>query len=457
MASLDVSLRRVESAITGTIAVDENRGAKLEDRINNSSLWKPSTKMASVDPALQTIVSGSGTSITTDTGATYFDGSAALWYANLGHGHPEIAQAAYDQMSTLETYQTWGSFSNDRAVELADKLTKSDIAPIPNAKVLFGSGGSDADEIAFKLARLHWRNKGRPEKKVILSRTNAYHGLHAFGSSLRGNEDLRTLYGETPLVPETVMVSHDDIDAVRAQVDEIGAESIAAIVAEPIIGSGGVIPPKPGYLEGLRRICDEFDILLIFDEVISGFGRAGHWFASHRYGVVPDITTFAKGVTCGYFPLGGLFVAEKIWTDFYDPSKEQIFNFGVTYSGHATGCAVALKVIEIIERDGLLDRVQELESVLDAALQENIAGAPGVSEYRNVGFLAMIDFAPGIDAIEFSLELREKHGVLARPIGTGSVAISPPFISSDEEVRHLVSSIGSLLRSRAAEGSSTSE
>lgn len=403
-------------------------------------LWVPSTQMGQAQGRQTMVVAGVGCYVTTADGSRLFDATAALWYANLGHGNVELADAASRQARELETYQLWGGFVHPRAVELAEVLC-GPIAPIPHAKVLLGSGGSDAGELAFKLARLHWQLRGETEKKFILSRDHAYHGLHGYGSSLLGNDAQRALYGGAALVPETAVISAVDLAAVRARVEEIGPGRIAAIVAEPVIGSGGVIPPPAGYLQGLRDLCDEKDILLVFDEVITGFGRAGEWFASARYGVLPDMTMFAKGITCGYAPLGGIYVAEKIWQPFWGQEDRYRFGFGVTYSGHATACAVGLKVIEILERDQLLPRVRELEALLRRLLHEQLTGLPGVAEIRCEALMAAVELDGSVNAVLLAETLRRVGKVLVRPLGSHAIVFSPPFIATDEEVERLVAAI----------------
>lgn len=407
------------------------------------ALWAPSTQMGLVQGKQTMVVKGEGAYIITKDGSRLYDASAALWYANIGHGDERVVEAAAKQMRELETFQTWGGYLNPRTAELADRLSERH-APFPNAKVLFGAGGSDAAELAFKLARLHFQRKGSHEKRIILSRENAYHGLHAFGTSLYGNTDMRSLYGGENLIAETGLISRDNIGEVRRQVLEIGPDRIAAIAAEPIIGSGGVFPPTEGYLEGLRALCDEFDILLIFDEVISGFGRTGEWFASDYFGVQPDITMFAKGITCGYFPLGGIFVSEKIWEPFWSTDPEFIYHFGVTYSGHSTGCAVALKILDILEEDQLLPRVQQLGVQLAEGLKNRVVNSPGVKSARSVGLIGIVELADGIDAREVSLAIRNSHGILARALGTDAIALAPPFISTPEEIENLLDALSTM-------------
>jgi len=244
------------------------------------------------------------------------------------------------------------------------------------------------------------------------------------------------MFGPTTLVPETGIIDFENIDLVREQVLALGPETIAAIVAEPIIGAGGVYPPAPGYLPGLRRLCDEFDILLIFDEVITGFGRVGEWFAAHRYQVTPDLLMFAKGITCGYQPLGGVYAGPQIWEPFWNKEAGYKFAFGTTYSGHATGCAVALKTIEILARDGHLERVRQLERRLGDGLRDHVAHLPAIESVRHEGLMASVNFNSSLD-VEVLRGRMRKRGIHTRAAGDG-ISISPPFITTDAEMDELI-------------------
>lgn len=430
----------VQGLVRGSCAGTQQQEREVDVVNLGEALWVPSTQMGLVQGKQTMVVKGEGAYIQTEDGTRLYDASAALWYANIGHGNERVIQAIAGQMRDLETFQTWGGFLNPRAAELADRLSARH-APFPNSKVLLGSGGSDAAELAFKLARLHWQRTGQPEKRMILSRENAYHGLHAFGTALHGDLEMRSLYGGGSLVTDTGLISRDDIVKVRRQVLEIGPERVAAITAEPVIGSGGVFPPAEGYLQGLRDLCDEFDILLIFDEVITGFGRTGKWFASDHYGVRPDMTLFAKGITCGYFPLGGVFVNPKVWEEFWGEDPDAIYRFGVTYSGHASGCAAALEVLDIIEDEGLLDRVTDLGALLAKGLASRVMGTSGVKDVRSVGLVGVVELAEGLDARKVSLAMRSSHGVLARPLGTTAIALAPPFISTEQEIENLIDAL----------------
>jgi adenosylmethionine-8-amino-7-oxononanoate aminotransferase len=401
------------------------------------ALWSAQAHMPSVLGRQIEIVGGEGAYVTTSSGQRLLDATAGLWHTNVGHGREELARAAYDQMKRLETYHVFGRFVNDAALALADRVAA--YAPFLDARVILTSGGSDSVDSACKLARRHWQLEGKKDKKVILSREYAYHGLHGFGTSVAGLQPNRDGYGTDSLIPETARVAHSDIAQVEMAIRQIGASNIAAIIAEPIMGTGGVIPPAPGYLEGLQRLAIEHDILLIADEVITGFGRAGTIFACERYNFVPDMLLMAKGITSGYLPLGGVLVAPRLWKRFYDGPAAPVYRHGLTYSGHATACAVANANLDILEREQLVRRAGQLEKVLDKALNR-AREHELVDEVRNAGLLGGIQLSTSIDGeavVDYGLD----HGVILRLLRGNTVQISPPFIVEEEEIETIVNTI----------------
>ena len=407
--------------------------------LDGPALWSAQAHMPSVLGRQLVVERGEGSYVITTDGRRLFDGTAGLWHANVGHAHPELALAAYEQLSRLETYHIFARFTNDQALELGERLAA--LAPIDRAKVILNSGGSDAIDVACKLARRHWQLEGRGTKKVVLSRQHAYHGLHAYGTSIAGLDFNREGYGTESLVPETARVSFDDIAQVEAVVERLGADTIAAIVTEPVQGTGGVNPPVEGYLEGLQRLCREHDILLVLDEVITGFGRTGEMFAAQRFGVDPDMITFAKGVTSGYAPLGGVLVAPRLWEPFYVESPSTpVFRHGATYAGHATAAAVALANLDLLERDRLVPRVRELEDVLRAALVGLQQRQEGVVDVRVGGFLGGVTLHEGIPAERVADRLIEL-GFISRPLRGNTLQLSPPYIVTNQEVGDYVAAI----------------
>jgi adenosylmethionine-8-amino-7-oxononanoate aminotransferase len=406
-----------------------------------AALWHPQAHMPTALAKRLVISGGEGAWLETSTGQRLLDATASLWHANVGHGRERIARAAYDQMRRLETYHTFGRFANEPALRLADRLVA--LGPIPDAKVMLTSGGSDSVDLACKLARRHWQLEGRDQKKLILSRHRAYHGLHAFGTSIAGLPYNREGYGTDSLVPETARIATNDLDAVRRQLEEIGPEHVAAVIAEPVIGTGGVVGPAEGYLEGLAELAREHDILLIADEVITGFGRTGRMFGSERYGIVPDMVVMAKGITSGYAPLGGVLVSPRVADRFFaGPAggDAPMFRHGLTYSGHATACVVAEANLDVIEEEGLVERAAHLEIVLEKVL-EPLHTHELVAEVRaGAAFMAGVQLRADVsgDAVA---EACTEAGVLIRTIHDNTLQICPPFVTTEDEVALIAATI----------------
>ncbi len=411
--------------------------------LDGPALWSAQAHMPSILGRQLVIERGEGSYLHTTDGRRLFDGTAGLWHANIGHTHPALAEAAHAQMLKLETYHIFARFVNDQALSLAERL--AGLAPIDDPKVILNSGGSDAIDVACKLARRHWQREGRTSKRTILSREHAYHGLHAYGTSIAGLEFNREGYGTPSLVPETARVPVHDIEALAATIAGIGAENIAAFVTEPIQGTGGVNPPTPGYLEAVQQLCHQHDILLIADEVITGFGRTGHMFATDRFGLEPDLITFAKGVTSGYAPLGGVLVAPRIWQPFYvDDDATPIFRHGATYAGHATACAVAMAHLDVLEEDRLIPRVAVLEQLLDGLLKQLQARRSSVVDVRVGGFLGGVTLSDDIPA-ERAADALIELGFVSRALRGNTLQLSPPFITTDDELTRFVEAIDHVL------------
>lgn len=409
------------------------------------TLWNPQAHMPTARTKRLVITGGEGAWLTTSTGQRLLDATASLWHANIGHGRERLARAAYEQMCTLETYHIFGRFANEPALRLADRLVA--LGPVPDAKVMLTSGGSDSVDLACKLARRHWQLEGRGQKKVILSRHGAYHGLHAFGTSIAGLQYNRDGYGTESLVPETARIATNDIDQVRAQVEAIGPENIAAVIAEPVIGTGGVIGPAENYLTGLGALARELDILFIADEVITGFGRAGRMFASQRYGITPDLVIMAKGITSGYMPLGGVLVTPKVADRFFaGPAggDAPIFRHGLTYSGHAAACVVAEANIDVIEEEHLVERSAHLETVL-AKVVEPLRTHELVADVRaGAAFMAGIQLRPDVSGDDVA-EACTEAGVLIRTIHNNTLQICPPFVTTEDEVALIAEAVTTAL------------
>lgn len=398
-----------------------------------TSYWHPFADMGAVqrDGELP-IVRGEGAYVFDAGGARYFDATAGLWYCNVGHGRAEIADAAARQMREIAAYNNYGNLTTPAATELAERV--AGLAPVADSKVFFCSGGSDAVDSAVKLARRYWYEVGRPEKTVVLSRTNAYHGVNGFGTGIGGIAPNREGFG--PL-PDSVQVAWDSAAALEAAIADVGAEHVAAFFCEPVIGAGGVLPPPEGYLDQVRRLCRDHDVLFVADEVITGFGRCGSWFASGRFALEPDLLTCAKGITSGYLPLGAVIASPRVAEPFFRPGV--MWRHGYTYSGHAAACAAALANLDLIEREGLVERAAELEQELADALAP-LAQHEHVREVRaGTGVLAAVAATTG-DPGGLLAELR-RRGVLSRVLADGALQISPPLVTTRDDLDRLAEAI----------------
>jgi adenosylmethionine-8-amino-7-oxononanoate aminotransferase len=404
-----------------------------------TTFWHGFADMHTVADAEVVIRSGDGVWIEDSAGRRYLDATAALWYCNVGYGRAEIADAVADQLRRLPAYNPFGAYAPERAIELSARL--SALAPFPDAVVFLGSGGSDAVDTAAKLVRRYWDVMGRPEKRIVVSREFGYHGMHGWGTSLVGIGPMKTGYGGN-FIDEVVNVGAMDVETLGA-LFATRADEIAAFIGEPVIGAGGVIPPEPHYWTEVNRLCREHDVLLIADEVITGFGRTGHLWGTQRYGIEPDLITFAKGVTSGYMPLGGVLVGARVRAPFWDDDVPgAVFRHGYTYSGHAGAAAAAMANLDILEREGLVARVAALERVLDRSIRR-LEGAPGVGEIRTVGLTAAVAFSQPVLAADPGLPERAvaaalRHGVATRVLRGHALQVSPPFVITESEIDTLV-------------------
>jgi adenosylmethionine-8-amino-7-oxononanoate aminotransferase len=402
----------------------------------DTRLWHPFADMSAVRGAEVVLTRGEGVWLWDEQGTRYLDGTAALWYTNVGHGRREIADAIARQLRELEAYSIFGDLTSPVTSELADRLAS--LAPVDDARVFLGSGGGDGVEAAAKLARLYWQVTGAPERLHIVSREKAYHGSQAFGTSLGGIDPNRAGFG--PLVPSTSTVEWDSVDALRDEIEHVGPDRVAAFFMEPVIGAGGVHPPPDGYVEGVAEVCRETGVLFVLDATICGFGRVGTWFAAERWGVRPDMIVFAKGVTSGYLPLGGVVVSGRVAAPFWDEPGRP-FRHGQTYAGHATCCAAALANMDLLARDGLLERGRTLENDLHGALCDAVGDHPLVTEVRGgTGLLAAVQLRDGVVSNDAYLAVRDTGKVLTRPL-LGALAFSPPLVITEEELREMAAGV----------------
>jgi adenosylmethionine-8-amino-7-oxononanoate aminotransferase len=409
------------------------------------SFWHPFAAMGTVDGNELVIERGEGVYVYDVDGNRYLDGTASLWYCNVGYGRSEITDAVHAQMQRLPTYQTFGDYSNRPAMELADRI--AGIAPVPGSKVFFTSGGSDSVDSAAKLARKYFAATGQPDRRVMITRSWAYHGMHGWGTSLAGMP--ANLEHSGRAMPDVVEVDWDSTDSLVAAIEAIGAERIAGFFCEPIIGAGGVRFPGEPYLKEARRLIAEAGGLFIADEVITGFGRVGAWFASERYSLEPDIITFAKGVTSGYLPLGGLIASPRVAEPFW--SGDLMWRHGYTYSAHASVCVAALANLDIIRDEDLTGRALVLETDLTEALAP-LGSHQAVTEIRSgAGVLAAVQLNPELVAGDPTAPARAARaaraaGVLTRVVGGGGLQVSPPLTITDRELQELVEGLAAGLQ-----------
>jgi adenosylmethionine-8-amino-7-oxononanoate aminotransferase len=380
------------------------------------------------------IVRGEGALLWDDAGKQYIDGIASLWLCQVGHGRRELVDAVVSQAQQLATYNTFAPMTNSVAVRAADMIAER--SPHPDGRVFLACSGSEAVDTALKLARLVPQRRGETDRQIIIRRTRGYHGTNFGGTTAQGLQLNREGWGD--LVPHFVEVDPDDIEA-AARVFAEHRDRVAAVITEPLQGAGGVWPPPDGYLEGLRRLCDDHGSLLIFDEVITAFGRLGHWFGSERYGVTPDLITFAKGVTSGYQPLSGVVMSKAVGDALSE--GDHLLRHGYTYSGHPIACAAAIANIEVLEADNLLERARTIGQQFEAGL-EALRSDGLINGWRGEAAIFAVDIdGDPVEVRNAGLE----RGVIYRPIGT-ALAMSPPLVTTDEQVATMIDTLADLLR-----------
>jgi adenosylmethionine-8-amino-7-oxononanoate aminotransferase len=408
--------------------------------------WHPFADMAAVRASGELpIVRGEGYHIWDANGRRYLDATASLWYSMIGHGRAEIADAVSAQMRELEAYSTFQDLSNPLVDALVERVAS--LAPVPGSTVFLTSGGSDSIDTAMKISRRFWQLRGQPGRTILIRRSSAYHGMHTGGTSMAGIA--ANLAGYGGLLPGVIEVPWDDASALHEAIEAAGADRVAAFFCEPVIGAGGVFAPPPGYLEKARQVCHDAEVLFIADEVITGFGRTGAWFASERWALEPDLITCAKGITSGYLPLGAVIAAPSVWQPFWAEGAG-MFRHGYTYTGHASVAAAALANLDIIEREGLIARGAALEDEIATALAP-LARHPLVTEVRaGCGAMAAVQIDPAVLALDDGFLARvvpacRRAGIMTRTLATGAIHVSPPLILDAEGLRELADGIGAAL------------
>lgn len=413
-------------------------------------------------------VEGRGAIVKDAEGREFIDGLAGLWNVNVGHGRRELAQAAFDQMSTLAYASAYAGSTNYPAIALAEKLSALTYPTINT--FFFTSGGAEASESSFKTARFYWKALNRPDKVKVIARQRAYHGVTLAAMSATGLAAYWPMF--EPRVPGFLHIEAPDpyrftnadpavslgVAAANKLEEAIlreGPETVAAFIAEPVQGAGGVIVPPEDYFARVREICDQYEVLFIADEVITGFGRTGRWFGLEHYGIQPDIMQFAKGITSGYVPLGGIGVSDKIRDVINSVPPAKRWMHAYTYSGHPTTCAVAVKNIEIIENEQLVKRAAAQGQRLLEKLRA-LERLDGVGHVRAKGLLAAVEVVADkatkqLHAPEIGLSQRLYEALLARGLYTrvlmDCICLAPPLVITDEQLDRAVSVIAETIPS----------
>jgi adenosylmethionine-8-amino-7-oxononanoate aminotransferase len=411
-------------------------------------------------------VSGEGAIIKDATGREYIDGLSGLWNVNIGHGRHELGEAARKQMGTLAFHSAYAGGSNEPAIALAERLSGL-VYPSINT-FFFTSGGAEASETSFKTARFYWKARGKPDKIKVISRRRAYHGLTLAAMSATGLSAFWPMF--EPRTPGFLHIDAPDPYRFKSpdtgislgvaaanQLEEAilreGPDTVAAFIAEPVQGAGGVIVPPPDYFARVREICSKHEVLLIADEVITGFGRTGRWFGLEHYGIEPDIMQFAKGITSGYIPLGGIGVSDAIREVINGVPPGQRWMHAYTYSGHPTCCAVALANIDILERERLTERAVVAGERLLRGLR-SLESMDGVGNVRGLGLMAAVEMVSDKTTkqqfpAEAGLTQKLTDALLDRGLYTrvamDCICLAPPLVTTDAQIDRIVETVGEVI------------
>ncbi|MBA3347004.1 MAG: aminotransferase class III-fold pyridoxal phosphate-dependent enzyme [Actinobacteria bacterium] len=412
------------------------------------------------------IVEGKGARLTDIHGHSYIDAMAGLWCVNVGYGRAEIAETLRVHAERLGYYHSFSSMSTEAPALLAERLIG--LAPAGMSKVFYGCTGSDANDTQVKLAWYYNNVLGRPEKKKIIARQRGYHGVTVMAAGLTGLPGMHANFDlPLPMIRHTTAphrlweaelgMSDDDFaqklaDDLEALILAEGPETVAAFIVEPIQGAGGVLVPPVGYFEKIQAVLRRHDVLLIADEVITGFGRLGSWFGSDVFGIEPDLITVAKGLTSGYVPLSACIVSEQVWRVLVDGSATGPFAHGYTYSSHPLAAAVAMTNLDLIENEGLVAQAAERGTLMHALLQEAFAEHPLVGEVRGQALIGALEFvaerspAKAFDpALKVAARITRRClelGVITRALPlSDSISFAPPFVISEDEIEEMVGTV----------------
>ncbi len=421
----------------------------------------------------------SGCSITDVDGRSYLDGAAGLWCVNVGYGREEISDAIAAQSRKMPFFHSFNGVSNEPSIALSERLLQ--LAPAGMKRVFYGSSGSDANDTAVKMLWSYNICRGKPEKRKVISRAYAYHGVSVASGSLSGVPMVHQHFG-LPLdfarhvsrpdlyrdAPARQCYNELDYSALLArEIEDMilaeGPDTVAGFIAEPVMGTGGVLPPPEGYFKAIREVLDRYDVRLVADEVITGFGRLGAWFGSDLYDMRPDLILAAKGLTSGYLPLSAVLVGDNIWSVFEEASADgRVFAHGFTYSGHPTCTAAALANLDILEREGLVGRVSEIAPTFARIFRDTLAGLDLVGDVRSAGLMMGVElvadrasktaFAPYVKAAGRVALAARRRGILVRALpNSDTIALSPPFIVTETELTTLANELSDAITDVAAD------
>jgi adenosylmethionine-8-amino-7-oxononanoate aminotransferase len=443
--------------------MNDRANVSLAD-LDREALFHPVTSIHDIEINGPMIYTGAkGVEVTRESGQTLIDMGAGLWCVNVGYGRSELVEAGAKAMQNLSFQHFFGGSSAEPTIRLADRVLNLFRETVPGsdmARVFFGCSGSDANDTAYKLVRYYNNLRGKPEKKKFIARRGAYHGLTYAAGSMTGIEAYHKAF-DLPIEGilhtecahfygfgkpgETEAEFTDRLVAdLEAMIVSEGPETVAAFIAEPVMGTGGVFTPPEGYFAKVQEVLDRHDILMIADEVITGFGRTGQWFGSGTYGIRPDIVSLAKGITSAYFPMSASIISNRIWEVLAKASPEMgPVMHGFTYSGHPVGSAIALANIDLMEREGLPDRAARLGPVLLEALRTKVGDHPFVGDIRGVGLMAAVEFVADKEskkrlpagAHKIVSAHAMKEGMLTRALPFLPVtAMSPPLAITEAEI-----------------------
>jgi len=445
--------------LTDGDSASETVQSNAQMSLNYQAHWMPFSANRNFHKDPRMIVSAKGSYLIDSTGREVYDSLSGLWTCGAGHTLPEIQQAVSTQLSKLD-YSPAFQFGHPLSFQLAERIIQ--LMPEKLQHVFFTDSGSESADTAIKMARAYWRIKGKPSKTKLIGRARGYHGVNVAGTSLGGIGGNRKMFGQLMDVDHLPHTLQPDLSFTKGCAETGGVElanemlklielhdasNIAAVIVEPVSGSAGCIVPPTGYLKRLREICDQHDILLIFDEVITGFGRMGTWTASEYFDVTPDILNFAKQITNGAIPLGGVVASHEIYDAFMQqdlPEHAVEFTHGYTYSAHPVACAAALATLDVLEKKNLIHQSAALAPSFEKLLHE-LKGAPNILDIRNCGLIGAVQLAPRdgdatIRGFEIGMQLW-KAGFYVR-FGGDTLQFGPMFNSTEAELQRLMNAVG---------------